>query len=215
MTSDYRTMFVSDFHLGSRHSKAKRLLDFLKANTADKYYLVGDVLDSHTFLGSWPSHHNAVLIHFAQCASKGSEVIYIPGNHDEVFRHHTGRYGRLVVAAHWVHHCLDGRKFLVTHGDETDMIGLGYLLNVLVFLERFLPITFWEILRKFFGATIRNHTVKFQRKMLRETNGYSGIICGHVHYPKLSPSYMNCGDWVHHCTAIVEHHDGQFELLKG
>lgn len=215
MMSDYRTMFLSDFHLGSRHSKAKRLLDFLRANTADKYFLVGDVLDSHSFLGTWPSHHNAVLIHFAQCTVKGHEVIFIPGNHDDVFRYHTGRYGNLVIAAHWVHECLDGRKFLVTHGDETDMLGLGHLLSLLVFIERFMPITLWEVLRKFFSVTIRNHTVKFKEKMLREAIGYSGVICGHIHYPQLAPSYMNCGDWVHHCTAIVEQHDGKFALLKG
>jgi UDP-2,3-diacylglucosamine pyrophosphatase LpxH len=213
--SDYRSIFVSDFHLGSRHCQAKRLLDFLKSNSADKYYLVGDVIDNQTFLGSWPAHHNAVLIYLAQCAAKGSEVIYTPGNHDEVFSHHIGRYGNLVIANHWVHHCKDGRKLLVTHGHETDMIGLGHFLALLVLLERFIPITFWEVLRKYFGKTIKNHTIKFQRKMLRASSGYAGIICGHVHFPQLSPAYMNCGDWVHHCTAIVEHHEGKFELLKG
>jgi UDP-2,3-diacylglucosamine pyrophosphatase LpxH len=208
-------MFISDFHLGSRHSKAERLMNFLKTHSADRYYLVGDVLDSNSFLGTWPVHHNAVLIHFARCAVKGQEIIFIPGNHDDVFRYHTGRYGNLVIISHAIHYCVDGRKFLVMHGDETDMIGLGHFLTLLVFVERFLPITFWEMLRKFFSVAIRNHTIKFKAKMLREAIGYSGVICGHVHFPQLTPSYMNCGDWVHHCTAIVEHHDGKFELLKG
>lgn len=217
MTSgtNYRSIFISDFHLGSKHCKAKRLLEFLNTHTADRVYLVGDVLDHSTYLGGWPPFHNEVLLKLGQMSTAGTSIIYIPGNHDDVFRYHIGRYGNLVIVNHWVHRTVDGRKLLITHGDETDMLGIGWLLNLFVKIERYVPIPFWEILRKFFRHTIRSHTIKFQKKMMLQARGYAGVICGHVHYPHLSQFYMNCGDWVHHCTAIVEHHNGSFELLKG
>lgn len=211
----YRSIFISDFHLGSKHCKAKRLLDFLHSNSADRIYLVGDVLDHSTYLGGWPQYHNDVLIKLGQTASSGTTIIYIPGNHDDVFRYHIGRYGNLVIANHWVHRTVDGRKILVTHGDETDMLGVGWLLRIFITIERYIPIPFWEVFRKFFSQIIRRHTVKYQKKMMLSARGYSGVICGHVHYPFMSQFYMNCGDWVQHCTAIVENHNGSFELIKG
>jgi UDP-2,3-diacylglucosamine pyrophosphatase LpxH len=211
----HRALFISDFHLGSPHCKAKRLLSFLTENTADIIYLVGDVLDHASYLSDWPHYHNDILSLIANSAAAGVKVYYIPGNHDDVFRQHTGKYGNLIITKHWVHICLDGRKLLITHGDETDMLGIGFMLSFIVFIERHIPISFWEGLRCIFSKMIENHTEKFQRKMIRLANGYNGVVCGHVHFPKLAHTYMNCGDWVHHCTAIVERRDGSFELLKG
>src|SRR5271170_4817050 len=105
----HRTLFISDFHLGSPHCKAKRLLNFLRDNSADRLYLVGDVLDHATYLKNWPEYHNDVL---SQLSKTSNEIYYIPGNHDDVFRNHVGRYGYLTIVPHWVHLCKDGRKLL-------------------------------------------------------------------------------------------------------
>lgn len=210
----YRTLFISDFHLGSKHCQAERLLNLLQRTTADTIYLIGDILNHHTYLTNWPPFHNDVLSELANKALLGP-LIYVPGNHDAVFRHHLGTYGNMTVALTDDFYSKYGRKYLVTHGDETDMLGLGRLLAVLIFIEKFAPISLWEILRKFLGGVISSHTKRFEAKMRKRAKGYDGVICGHIHFPCIKEGYLNSGDWFHHCTAVVENHDGSFELLKG
>lgn len=218
-TSDqnrYRSLFISDLHLGSPHCKAGRALNFLRQTTTDRIYLVGDVLDHPMHLYNLPKLHRDVLAELIKKACLGTEIIYIPGNHDELFRNYIGYYGGIRIQRQWIHSGKDGRWYLVTHGDETDMLGLGRFLAVLVWLEKFVPIPMWEVLRRYFGTWIARHTEKYEKKMRKLVVGYyAGVICGHIHEPRISEGYMNTGDWVQHCTAIVEHHDGKFELLQG
>jgi len=211
----YRALFLSDFHLGSKHCQVERLQAFLDHNTADRIYLIGDVFDHVISLFNLKKTHRAILSTLAKKAFNRTEIIYIPGNHDSIFRHYIGKYGLVTVARRYMHDAKHGKNFLVTHGDETDMFGLSWTLRFLITVERLFPISLWEVCRKFLGPLIRTHTHKFEQKMRKEAAGFAGVICGHIHQPSLTVGYMNSGDWVHHCTAIAEHYNGKFELLQG
>jgi UDP-2,3-diacylglucosamine pyrophosphatase LpxH len=211
----YRALFISDLHLGSSHCKATRLLDFLKITEADRIYLVGDVFDSPSSILKLPSLHQDILRELARKAFDDAIIIYIPGNHDSMFRTYIGRYGSVRFARRYVHIGKLGGHYLVTHGDETDILGIAWFLKTVILLERIFPISLWEVCRAVVSKTIIKHTQRFKLKMDKESVKFDGVICGHVHFPYMTDTYMNCGDWTHHCTAIVEHYNGVFELLKG
>jgi UDP-2,3-diacylglucosamine pyrophosphatase LpxH len=116
----YRAVFISDVHLGSRGCQAKVLLDFIRVLKCDRLYLVGDIVDGWRLSRSWywPQSHNDVLQKLLRLARKGTQVIYIPGNHDAVARAFRGaRFGGLLVAREAVHQAADGARYLVVHGD--------------------------------------------------------------------------------------------------
>jgi UDP-2,3-diacylglucosamine pyrophosphatase LpxH len=210
----YRSLFLSDCHLGSPNCKAERLYKFLIKHNAKRIYLVGDIIEGY-HLGVWPAYHDAVIQVLANRGLSGTEIIFIPGNHDHVFRNHIGCFGSIEIKENAVHETPDGRSWLVAHGDETDTLPHGIWLNLIVIVERLTGFSLWEILRTLFGARIKKHTDAYERKMVHLADGYAGVICGHIHSPKISEVYMNPGDWTHHCTAIAEHEDGRFELLHG
>lgn len=119
----YRTIFVSDIHLGTRGCKAEFLLDFLNHNDAETFYLVGDIVDGWRLKKSWywPQSHDAVVQKFLQKARHGSRVVFVPGNHDEVFRHYIGEhFGGIEVVTDCIHETADGKRMLVLHGDQFD-----------------------------------------------------------------------------------------------
>lgn len=211
----HRSLFLSDFHLGSVTCQAERLYWFLRQNTADQIYLVGDILDGGT-IKRWPLYHDLVLATLASHLRHGAKVVYVPGNHDAFLRAHYGAYGSFRIARRTKHVCVDGRILLITHGDETDCIRLGRLLYLIICFERNTGLSMWNWVRKLFGGWIVRHVSEFETKMRRVARRrHDGVICGHVHEPAITGDYMNCGDWVFHCTAIAEHHDGRFELLHG
>jgi predicted phosphodiesterase len=160
----YRALFLSDFHLGSPNCKAKRLYKFLLKNTADTVYLVGDIVEGYHF-GRWPPYHDLVLGLLAESVRSGIEIIFIPGNHDPEFRNHLGIYGSLRIARRTVHDCLDGRRMLVTHGDETDRIPLGRLLTPVLALERVLGFSLWNVVRRYFPGWLNRHVERFEDEM--------------------------------------------------
>lgn len=210
----YRSLFLSDFHLGTHTCKAERLCQFLTNNDADCIYLVGDIIEGY-HSGKWPQFHDDVLKILSAKALAGTEFVFIPGNHDSIFRRHVGTYGNIQIRERAFHRRPDGSTWLVVHGDETDLFPQGLWLWLMVFVERKLGIPLWELVRKCFKTLISIHTSHFESKMRKLSKGYDGIICGHIHSPKLSEHYINTGDWAKHCTAIAEHHDGTFELLTG
>ena len=213
--NDYRALFISDTHLGSAHCQAQRLLDFLKSNNAPIIYLVGDIIDHPLHLMKLPKLHFAVILELIAKASKGSKLVYIPGNHDSMFRNYVGQYGNLTVALRCTHVTKAGAIMLITHGDETDMFGLRGLLTLLMFIEKCVSISLWELVRKLLRGHIRRHTASYEHKMRRLAKAYSGVVCGHIHHPMVSNGYCNAGDWVHHCSALAENSEGEFLLLKG
>jgi UDP-2,3-diacylglucosamine pyrophosphatase LpxH len=238
--SSYRTIWISDVHLGLRESKAGFLLDFLANTRADTYYLVGDIIDGWALKRSWywPDSHNDVM----QCLldiARRAQVTYIPGNHDEAARAFPGiRLGGIHVQQEATHTTADGRRFLILHGDEFDgvirharwlsMLGAVAYSGVLKLNRyvnrgrRWLGLPYWSL-----SAYLKNRTKKavqfiadFEDAVARRArmDDVDGVVCGHIHQPEMRSihdvQYVNTGDWVESCTALVEHWDGRLEILR-
>lgn len=235
-----RTVWISDIHIGTTACKAEILIDFLKTVEADKYYLVGDIVDGWALKSSWywPGQHNKIIEKLLKIA-KQKEVIYIPGNHDEAIRPFCPtNFGNIKVKTNDVHITKDGRRFIVLHGDIFDsfvcnlkhirIIGdvaydaLLSLNNMHHKLLKSLGLRYWSladsIKRRARGA------IKIVQRYERAATNYAkiknfdGIVCGHIHQPDIKDYgdvvYVNTGDWVENCTAIIEHEDGLLELIK-
>ena len=239
-TRHYRAVFLSDIHLGTRGCKAEFLLDFLRYNEADKIYLVGDIVDGWRLKKTWywPQAHNDVVQKLLRKARKGTEIIYVPGNHDEALRNYTGvHFGGVVVASDTVHETADGKRLLVLHGDAFDGVVkyakwlalLGdWAYNVMLRIN-----TWYNVTRRVLGfgywslsAYLKNkvkNAVKFvddfERAVADEARrrNLDGVVCGHIHKAEMREIdgilYINDGDWVESCTALVEHHDGRLEIV--
>lgn len=217
--SKYRALFISDCHLGSHHCRAERLYKFLTRNDAERIYLVGDIIEGN-LLVEWPPFHNAVLRILFDKAQAGTEVIYIPGNHDRVFRQHIGHYGNLSIAERAFHERAGGEKLLVIHGDETDLFNTDILFWTITKFETITKLHLWELFRRCFRRMIDRHTVSYENKIMAvaQDQGFLGVLCGHIHMPRIvnrETLYLNPGDWVWHCTAIAEDQHGHFKLLHG
>jgi UDP-2,3-diacylglucosamine pyrophosphatase LpxH len=217
----YRSLFMSDFHLGSHNCQGDRLFRFLCTHTAETLYLVGDVIEMNMVMSTWPASHVNCLKEIFRLAISGTRIVYIPGNHDRLFRNHLGDYGNLSVKRETVHADIDGNPIMVVHGDQNDQFKSRLSLKVALGLDILFGSSFWELSRKYFGPLIKRHTASFETGMvdLAKDLGFVGIICGHVHMPNIATvdgvRYMNCGDWTHHCTAIAEDVFGNFTLLQG
>ena len=236
----YRTVFISDLHLGTRGCQAELLLDFIRHIECDTLYLVGDIIDGWKLKSGWfwPQSHNDVVQKILRMARKGTRVIYVPGNHDDRARDFCGvHFGGVVVARDAIHETADGRRFLVVHGDEFDGVvqharWLAFLgdwsyrtiltLNTAYNLvRRKLGFGYWS-LSAFLKVRVKNalqFVENFEQAVATEARrrGVDGVICGHVHKAEMREIdgvlYINDGDWVESCTALVEHADGRFELV--
>jgi len=236
----YRTIFLSDVHLGTRGCRADFLADFLRRVECDRLYLVGDIVDGWRLRKSWywDAAHDEVIRLVLRAARGGTEVTYIPGNHDEMFRDWLGMEiagVRLVDEA--VHVGADGRRYLVLHGDRFD--GVIRYAKFIAHLGDWAYDTALTLNRWFNAARRRlgypywslsqwlKHRVKeavkaidrFEVALAGEARrrGLDGVVCGHIHHAEMRDVqgvvYMNDGDWVESCTALVEHGDGRFELI--
>src|SRR6201996_5520283 len=237
----FRTLFISDVHLGARGSQADKLLDFLRTHDADTIYLVGDIVDGWALRSGWywPQSHNDFVQKMLRKARKGAKVIYIPGNHDEFLRNYYGtHFGGIDVVENAVHTGVDGRRYLVIHGDIFDLVvqnarWLAHLgdkaydfaiqMNRLVnFFRRAFGVPYWSLSQwaKQKVKNAVNYIGAFETALAAEArrHGADGVICGHIHYAVIRDEhgirYMNCGDWVESCTALAEHDDGQFEIIN-
>jgi len=237
----YRTIWISDIHLGTRGCQAGPLLDFLRSVECDTLYLVGDVIDFWRMRRAryWPQSHNDVVQKLLRKARKGTRVILTPGNHDDMLRGYLDHeFGRILVVGDAIHEMADGRRFLVIHGDQFDSVvarapWLGHLgthanaASQLVnqwfnFVRLKLGYPYWSLSgylkhkvkhRGQFIANYENALVEEARR-----RGVDGVVCGHIHYPQHKELegilYYNDGDWVDNCTALVEHESGELELLR-
>ncbi len=236
----FRTLFISDVHLGARGSQADKLLDFLRVHDADTIYLVGDIVDGWALKSSWhwPQSHNDFVQKMLRKARKGAKVIYVPGNHDEFLRRYYGtHFGGIDVVENAVHVGADGKRYLVIHGDIFDLVvqnarWLAHLgdraydfaiqMNRLVnFFRRMFGVGYWS-LSQWAKQKVKkavNYIGAFEDALVAEARRHNaeGVICGHIHYAVIRDEqgirYMNCGDWVESCTALVEHEDGRFEII--
>ncbi len=237
----HRTLFISDVHLGTRGCQADLLVDFLAQHPADRIFLVGDIFDGWRLTRGWhwPQHHNDVIQALLSMAHDGVPITFIPGNHDEVMRRYLGtHFGGIVVSEFDVHVTADGRRFLVTHGDQFDAVVMNakwlahvgdrayasmlWLNTWLNWAKRLWGGQYWSLSNWAKQQVKRavNYIGEYEKVLADEARrgGYDGVICGHIHHATISRieeiEYINCGDWVESCTAIIEEQDGTLRLVE-
>jgi UDP-2,3-diacylglucosamine pyrophosphatase LpxH len=239
----YRSIFISDVHLGTRDCKAEALNNFLKHNTCETLYLVGDIIDAWKIQQNrwrWKQSHTNVIRRVMGHAKRGTRVIYVAGNHDEFLRPLIPLgigFGLIEVVNQCEHIGVDGKHYLVTHGDLFD--GITRLAPWLAFLgdklydfvlnlnsqfnavRRKLRLGYWSLSKylKYKVKKASDFLFQFERNLATycKKRGYDGVICGHIHHAEIKEIdgvvYMNDGDWVESMTALVEHHDGRWEIV--
>ncbi len=241
-TTAYRSIFISDTHLGTRGARAEFLADFLRTVSAQNLFLVGDIIDGWRLRRSWfwDKHHDEVLRLILRAAREGANVVYVPGNHDEMMR----KYVPLGLEICGVklqmeaeHTTADGKRLLITHGDHFDSVVrhakilalLGdWAYTVALGVNRYfnhvrvwLGYPYWSLsawlklqVKEAVKAIDRFETALADDAQKR---GFDGVVCGHIHHAEMRTVngvlYLNDGDWVESCTALVEHHDGRLELI--
>lgn len=236
----YRTIFLSDIHLGTRGCRAEALLEFLDRNACDTLYLVGDIIDGWRLSRNWywPETHNRVVQRFLAMARDGTTVRYIPGNHDELARGYHGlTVGEVVITREAVHETADGRRLLVLHGDEFDgvvkyakwlaLLGdAAYNFTIIAnhwfnVARRRLGYPYWS-LSAYLKRRVKNaveYIDSFEAAVTTEARrrGLDGVVCGHIHCAEIRDVdgllYCNDGDWVESCTALVETRSGALRIV--
>lgn len=238
----YRTVFISDLHLGSKGCNSKNLLKFLKEIEAEKIILVGDIVDFWAIKRKsfWPQSHNNIVQQLLKISKNGTKIVYIPGNHDEALRGYLNLTlgSNIEIVEEHEHVSEYGEKILCLHGDKFDIImknykvltffgDLGYtiLLNLNPLIsnvrKRFGKKNSWS-LSGFLKKKVKSRLAIMNRfeesaKDYATSKEYDSVICGHTHIPEVIKfenfTYYNCGDWVDSCTYLVEE-KGEIKLLK-
>jgi UDP-2,3-diacylglucosamine pyrophosphatase LpxH len=237
-----RSLFLSDIHLGSRACRSEQLLSFLKDYDAQYLFLLGDIIDFWAMSRSlyWPAQHNTVIQKILKKSRHGVKVVLVPGNHDEALREYIGyAFGDIAVARDYVYTALDGKRYALLHGDEYDHVttyhrwlsvlgDVSYTLLVhmnraLSWARRKMGISgHWSLADYMKRNVLRavSFISDFENAVVHDVRerGMDGVICGHIHTPVIKSidgtTYMNCGDWVDNCTAILETYDGQMMLVQ-
>ena len=241
MRARVRSVFISDVHLGTRACQAESLLEFLRAYPAEHLYMIGDIVDFWAMKRKvcWTLAQSTVVQKILRRSRNGERVLFIPGNHDEALREHVGiSFGDIAVVGEHVHEMADGKRYLIIHGDEFDQVtryhrwiavlgdgtynGLVRINIWLSWLRRRLGIAGYWSLAGYAKRKVKlavSFVGDFESSVARAVRerGLDGVICGHIHVAAMREvdgiDYLNCGDWVDSCTAIVEHHDGRLELI--
>jgi len=236
-----RTLFISDLHLGTRTFQADAFLDFLLHHDAETIYLVGDIVDFWKVRRGpvWPQSHNDVVQKLLRKVRKGSRIVLIPGNHDEGLREYCGaHFGGIEIKHDCIHTTLAGRRLLITHGDQFDVVvryakwlafmgdrsyELALWSNLpLNWVRRLLGLEYWSLsaFLKYRVKSAVNFIGEFEGALSAEAKrrGVEGVICGHIHHAADrrigGVRYLNCGDWVESRTAIVEGLDGELRVVR-
>ncbi len=241
-TTAYRSVFISDVHMGTRGCRAEFLADFLKATQCENLFLVGDIIDGWRLKRSWfwDKHHDDVLQRILKAARSGTNVVYVPGNHDEMLRKYIGlniEVCGVKLQMEAEHTTAKGKRLLITHGDSFDsvvrharllaLLGDGAYTAALVVNRYFnivrtrLGYPYWSLsawlklqVKEAVKAIDRFETALADDAKAR---GFDGVVCGHIHHAEMRQvngvMYLNDGDWVESCTALVEHFDGTLELV--
>lgn len=236
----FRTIWISDIHLGTRGCRADLLLDFLRHTASDYLYLVGDIVDGWQLRKRWywPQEHNDVIQKLLRRAHKGTQVVFLPGNHDEAARDYLGlNFGGVIIANDFIHLTADGKRLLILHGDQFDavmgcakwlahagdtaytlLLGINVVFN---YIRRKLGFSYWS-LSAYLKQKVKNaveHIGDFENFIAKEARRRQaqGVVCGHIHHAEMRMIgdilYCNDGDWVESCTALVEHMDGRLEII--
>ena len=236
----YRSVWISDIHLGTRGCNATLLVDFLRSFECETLYLVGDIVDGWRLKKGWywPDAHNEVIRRVLKHAHRGTRVVFVAGNHDEMLRDFAGlTFGGVELVLEAIHVTADGRRLLVTHGDSFDGVVLyarwlaflgdkayGLLLrsNILLnAIRRRMKLPYWS-LSAHMKRKVKNaveYVCNFEDAVAREAQerGLDGIVCGHIHTAEIRQfgdvTYYNDGDWVESCTALVEEPCGEMRIV--
>jgi UDP-2,3-diacylglucosamine pyrophosphatase LpxH len=237
-----RAVFISDVHLGTRACQADRLLAFLREYESEYLYLLGDIVDFWSMSRSiqWASSHNTVVQKVLRRARHGDKVFFIPGNHDEGLREYCGiSFGEIRVEKEWIHETADGRRYWLVHGDEYDQVtrhhrwvaiagDVAYDLLVRVNhvcsrVRRMMRMAGYWSLAGYAKQKVKravSFIFDFEDAVAHAARqrGVDGVICGHIHWASDryigNVRYLNCGDWVDTCSAVVEHPDGRIEVVQ-
>lgn len=237
----YRSIWISDIHLGTRGCNAEALLKFLRFVESDYLYLVGDIVDGWRLKRGWywPQTHNDIVQKILRKARKGTKVIYVPGNHDEFLAPYVNsHFGGVDILENAIHETADGRRLLVLHGHEFDNIVryskwlafvgdyayqaaqyLNYLFNL---TRRFFGKDYWSLSTylKFKVKNAVNFISSFEEAVIHASRKHQveGVVCGHIHHAHIRDidgvTYYNDGDWVESCTALVEDFNGELHLVN-
>jgi UDP-2,3-diacylglucosamine pyrophosphatase LpxH len=236
----YRAIFVSDLHLGTKACQAEAFIDFLRCHDASRIYLIGDIVDFWRIKRGiyWPQSHNDVLQKLLRKARKGTDLVYIPGNHDEAMRDYCEMtFGGVAIERNAIHVAADGRRYLIIHGDEFDVV-VRYAKLLALFgdwsyafalwanthfnaVRRILGLPYWSLSAYLKQRVKRavNYIGEFETALAQEArrNDAQGVICGHIHHAAMRQvgdiTYVNTGDWVESRTAVAETDDGVFEII--
>jgi UDP-2,3-diacylglucosamine pyrophosphatase LpxH len=237
----YRALFISDLHLGTKACQADAFLDFLRCHDACQFYLIGDIVDFWRIRRGiyWPQSHNDVLQKLLRKVRKGTDLVFIPGNHDEAMRDYCGmNFGGIAIERNIIHVGADGRRYLIMHGDEFDVV-VRYAKWLALFGDWSYMLALWanthfNVIRRWFGmpywslSAYLKYKVKNAvsfidnfEKVLAEAarqGGYDGVVCGHIHHAEVREFggilYVNDGDWVESCTVAVERPGGRIEIVR-
>ena len=240
-TARYRALFLSDLHLGTRGCQADLMLDFLRHHDAETIYLVGDIIDGWRLKTGWywPQSHNDIIQKLLRKVRKGARMIYVPGNHDEFARDYFGMtFGGVEVVQDAIHTASDGRRYLVTHGDQFDIVvrHARWLAHFgdWAYETALLTNTYFNLARRKLGfpywsfsawAKLKvknavNFIGAFEEALSQEAvrRDVDGVICGHIHHAAIRQvngvTYVNTGDFVESCTVVAEHDDGRLEVIR-
>ncbi|NMA99091.1 MAG: UDP-2,3-diacylglucosamine diphosphatase [Phyllobacteriaceae bacterium] len=236
-----RALFLSDVHLGMKPVRSRQLIEFLRLHDAETIYLVGDILDGWRLAKQWhwPPEYNILVDLLLAKANAGTRIVYLPGNHDEFLREYLGTYfGEVELVDRTIHTTAAGKTYLVIHGDQFDVVVMNakWLAHVgdwaynaalrfnsaINWVRRRMGLQYWS-LSAWAKQKVKNAVSvigRFEEALVHEAKqtGVDGVICGHIHFAdmheRLGVHYINTGDWVESCTAIVENFNGQFELIK-
>lgn len=237
----YRSIWISDTHLGTRGSKAELLCEFLKYNHCETLYLVGDIIDGWRMQKKayWPQAHVNVIRRVLTRSKRGTKVVYVTGNHDEFLRRYSGlSFGNIHLVDEYIHETPNGNKFWVIHGDAFDSIisnqkwlalvgdwAYETLLQFNYYLNRIRSLfgmEYWSLSAylKYKVKQAVNYINSYEQTLANEClkRGYQGVVCGHIHHPEITMidniCYANSGDWVESCSALVEHSNGELEVIR-
>ena len=237
---NFRSVWISDVHLGTKHAQVGALLDFLRESECRYLYIVGDLIDGWELKAKWywRDEYNLLIQKLLRKSRKQTRIVYITGNHDEFVENFIGlRFGSVTLAREVVHTGADGKRYLVIHGHQCD--GLAHfnrlldrlgsrlyqaLLDLNLYLNRVrrsLGFGYWSLSAylKFKAKQAVKYASDYEQAIVQmaRKQKVDGVICGHIHRPEIKNigdiRYLNCGDWVESCTALVEQFDGTFRLI--
>ena len=236
----YRSAWISDAHLGTRGCNAAALLNFLRENDFETLYIVGDLIDIWSLRRGiyWPQQHNDVIQKILRKSRKGTRVIYIAGNHDELVSDFCGTYGNIEIKQRAIHVAASGERILIIHGHELDTVvqnvrwlafagdlGYQFLLSLnpfINFVRRRFGLGYWS-LSAYAKRRVKDAVSfigRFEAAVAHYAERYDvdAVLCGHIHSAAIrefgNVTYYNCGDWVESCTALVESSDGVLSLVN-